>query len=316
MREDEIYGVITRGVGGKYTVLGLGGNAGETFTCNARGVFRHDEVTPTVGDVVSIIPKDDEVYMIDKIAPRRSLLMRPPVANLDMLFVIVPTCRPAPDTLTVDKLLSIAEHDDINASVVITKCELDRAAAAKMQDIYTRAGYSVFPVSSDMGEGIEALRGFIASIAKSNDEEKIYCITSFAGASGAGKSTLLNALYPSLSLTTGELSRKTARGRQTTRQAELFPVGGGVLIADTPGFSLIDFERFDFFSLEALPYTFREFEPCFGKCRYTKCTHLTEEGCAVIADVESGRIPRERHENYKALYAVLKSKNPWSKKAH
>ncbi|MCD8314258.1 MAG: ribosome small subunit-dependent GTPase A [Firmicutes bacterium] len=308
------FGIITRGVGGKYSVL----SEGEALTSHAKGAFRHDDITPAVGDFVTLAPRDDGIYLISEIGERKNHLMRPPVSNLDMLFVIVPICRPKPDTLTVDKLLSIAEHEDIPASVVITKCELDCGEAEKIADIYTRAGYRVFRLSAERGEGVCELRDFISSLSESTNgaPEKYgkYSISSFAGASGAGKSTLLNALYPSLSLTVGALSRKTARGRQTTRKAELYDVGGGVLIADTAGFSLIDFEKFDFFSLEALPFTFREFEPYHGRCRFTKCTHTSEIGCAVIEAVEAGIIARERHESYRELYALLRSKNPWDKK--
>ena len=335
-------GLITKGVGGLYTVLTIpaapgldtlpDAAEGITYLCRARGHFRYKGISPTVGDNVTVLIGEDANTadtadsnekkprphqrktekdvdgVIDEIRGRRNLLIRPPMANLDMMFAVIPTCRPAPDLGSVDKMLSIAEHADINAAVIITKCELDRDAADAVADIYRRAGYEVFPVSSYTGEGVDALRDFIAGLGTGS-----HVITAFAGASGAGKSTLLNRLYPSLSLGTGELSRKISRGRQTTRHVELYPAGSGVFVADTPGFSLLDFERFDFFSVEALPFTFREFEPYHGKCRYTKCTHIREDGCAIIEAVDSGVIPRERHESYRALYDILKDKHPWDK---
>ncbi len=312
-----VNGLITKGVGGLYTVLSDGGTA---YACRARGHFRHEGVSPTVGDsVVAVIGDEADIGekikkagdtdidgVIDSILPRKNLLIRPPFANLDVMFAVIPTCRPAPDLTSVDKMLSISEHADINAAVIITKCELDPPAADRVADIYKKAGYPVFPVSAVSGDGIGALSDYIASLGGG-------ALTAFAGASGAGKSTLLNRLYPALSLGTGELSRKISRGRQTTRHVELFPTGTGAYIADTPGFSLLDFERFDFFSVEALPFTFREFEPYHGKCRYTKCTHVCEDGCAVIAAVNSGLIARERHDSYRALYETLKDKRPWNK---
>ncbi len=313
-----VKGLITKGVGGLYTVLC---SSGETYACRARGHFRHDGISPTVGDTVTAIIGEDVKEksergkrmcasdidgVIDSIDPRRNLLIRPPFANLDVMVAVIPTCRPAPDLGSVDKMLCIAEHADINAAVIITKYELDAAAADRVADIYRRAGYGVFPVSAVTGDGIEALKKYIASLGEG-------ALTAFAGASGAGKSTLLNRIYPGLSLGTGELSRKISRGKQTTRHVELFPTGSGSYIADTPGFSLLDFARFDFFSVEALPFTFREFEPYHGRCRYTKCTHVCEDGCAVIAAVEAGIIAKERHDSYRMLYGILKDKRPWDK---
>lgn len=327
----QIKGVITKGVGGLYTVR-PDIDSEEVLLCRARGVFRHEDISPTVGDTVTVIVGDEAANadkeacredargkkrpqknsdrrnvdgVIDSIESRRNLLIRPPMANLDVIFAIIPTKKPMPDLFLVDKLISIAEHADIEPAVIITKCELDPEAVAVTADIYRRAGYSVFVVSSVTGEGVDELRAYIASLGRG-------AITAFAGASGAGKSTLLNKLYPTLSLQTGELSRKIERGKQTTRHVELFDADG-IYIADTPGFSLLDFERFDFFSCEALPFTFREFEPYHGKCKYTKCAHLKEDGCAVIGAVEAGLIPKERHESYKELYAVLKNKHPWDK---
>ena len=134
-------------------------------------------------------------------------------------------------------------------------------------------------------------------------------ITAVAGASGAGKSTLLNTVFPGLNLVTGDISEKIGRGKNTTRHTELFDLPGqSGYIADTAGFSLLDFERFDFFTLEDLPHTLREFTPYLGKCRYTDCMHLSDEGCAILEAVRSGAIPRTRHEAYKELYATLKEK--------
>ena len=126
----------------------------------------------------------------------------------------------------------------------------------------------------------------------------------------------MNKLFPSLSLSTSDISRKIERGRHTTRHVELFPVGESFdegYIADTPGFSMLDFERFDFFTKEDLPLTMREFEPYIGECRYTKCTHLKEEGCAIVEAVRDGRISKSRHDSFVAMYNVLKEKKAWEK---
>lgn len=319
-----IKGVITKGVGGLYTVR-PDVDSNEVYLCRARGVFRHESISPTVGDIVTVLLGDDAAEkekskgsecgkksdpkktdgMIESIEERKNLLIRPPMANLDVIFAIIPTKQPMPDLFLVDKLVAIAEHADIVPAIIITKCELDPEAAEKTAEIYRRVGYRVFEVSSVTGEGTAELSEYVSSLGKG-------AITAFAGASGAGKSTLLNKLYPSLSLVTGALSRKTERGRQTTRHVELYDAGG-LYIADTPGFSLLDFERFDFFSCEALPFTFREFDPYHGKCKYTKCSHTCEDGCSVLRAVNEGIIPKERHESYVNLYKSLKNKHPWDK---
>jgi ribosome biogenesis GTPase len=138
-------------------------------------------------------------------------------------------------------------------------------------------------------------------------------VAALTGASGVGKSTLLNRLFPELSLSTGEISRKIERGRHTTRHVELFPVRDGGFLADTPGFSLLDFVHFDFFELDDLFDSFREFAPYLGKCRYSDCTH-TGEGrseCAIARAVAEGLIPESRHESYRTLYRILKEKTKY-----
>ena len=138
-------------------------------------------------------------------------------------------------------------------------------------------------------------------------------LVAFSGASGVGKSTLINLIYPGLNLMTSDISRKIERGRHTTRKVQLFEFFGGY-IADTPGFSVLDFERFDFFGKEDLAGTFREFSDYLGKCRYTKCTHVTEDGCAIVGAVKEGRIAESRHKSYATLFGILKNKNYWDKK--
>jgi ribosome biogenesis GTPase len=214
---------------------------------------------------------------------------------------------PSPILSTVDKLISIAEHNKIEPIIVITKSELDPERAAELHDIYSSCGFTVFSLSAVKDLGIEPIDEFI----KNNMNGKT---AAFAGASGIGKSTLLNRLFPSLSLTTSEISRKIERGRHTTREAELFPLSQSHdcgYIADTPGFSMLDFKRFDFFEKDDLVDTMREFAPYIGECRYTKCSHTKEQGCAVIEAVKRGEIARSRHQSFAELFEVLKKKTKW-----
>lgn len=312
------FGKIIKGVGGLYTVrLENDGTplSGELAKAKARGSFRHDGITPLVGDNVSVVYTDKSLenfagdVMISEIGERKNSLIRPPVANIDICLVSMAAASPDPIPETVDKLLSILEFNKIEPVVVIEKCELDPENAEKMRGIYALAGYDVFVLSCHTGEGVENIRKYIY--------EKIVGRTAaFAGASGVGKSTLMNTLFPSLVLATGDVSRKTERGRHTTRHVELYPVfgDGEGYIADTPGFSMLDFERFDFFTKEDLPLTMREFEPYIGKCRYTKCTHTKEDGCAVLEAVRDGKIARSRHDSFVSMYDVLKEKKAWTKK--
>jgi ribosome biogenesis GTPase len=213
---------------------------------------------------------------------------------------------PAPMPDMTDKLTAILEHNDIQPVIVIGKCELDRENAQSLKETYEKAGYPVFVLSCATGEGIDEIKSYV-------DSQLDGRIAAFAGASGVGKSTLMNKLFPSLVLDTGDVSRKTARGKHTTRAVNLFQIAENAYLADTPGFSMLDFERFDFFDLESLPLCFPEINERIGQCKYTKCTHRKEEGCAVVDAVKSGDMAKTRHESYVLLYDILKNKHKWDK---
>lgn len=326
-------GRIMKMTGGLYTVQlahtteSASPLAGAVVECRARGNFRHEGMTPLVGDFVTVqydetsfvmgedgeaIPSADRTgLMISEIKPRKNALIRPPLANLDDMLVVLASAAPAPDLPTIDKLLCILAYNSIRPVIVIGKCELDRARANELKALYEQVGYPVFPISCYTGEGLDELKRFLAELPKGHT-------VGLAGASGVGKSTLLNTLFPELSHmsksapVSGEISHRIGRGKNTTRHTELFPLPNTeCFVADTAGFSLLDFERFDFFSLPDLPGTFPELAPLLGECRYTDCTHLCEEGCAVVEAVKRGEIPPSRHESYRSLYAVLKEKKKW-----
>jgi len=315
--EQTVKGKILKGVGGLYSVRLLSDLAlprGSVISCRARGSFRHDRLTPLPGDTVDLVYQcgeqgsDTASFVIDRIGERRNALIRPPMANLDFLFITFACTAPAPILPTIDKLIAIAEYNHIEPVIVITKSELAPDVAAELLSIYETCGFSCFSVSAEADLGLSSLKEWI--------EEKLPGhIAAFAGASGIGKSTLMNHLFPTLSLSTSEISRKIQRGRHTTRQVELFPLFENAdcgYIADTPGFSMLDFERFDFFDKEDLPTTMREFLPYLGSCRYTKCSHTKEDGCAILEAVHKGVIPPSRHASYTELYQTLKSKSKWN----
>jgi ribosome biogenesis GTPase len=320
-------GTLIKGVGGLYSIqispteeeIARTRLAPQTLLCRARGTFRHENVSPLIGDEVEIrceesafaTGEDGLLYqqedtggiLISRILPRRNALIRPAMANLDYLFVAMAAASPAPMLNTVDKLLSIAEFNHVEPLLIVGKCELDREMTDRLTATYQSAGYRVFPVSCVTGEGVDAVRSALQELLPGRT-------AAFAGASGVGKSSLLNALFPDLHLETSEISRKVERGRHTTRHVELFPVWGGYL-ADTPGFSMLDFVRFDFFDKEDLPETMREFRPLLGQCRYTKCTHTKEQGCAIVDAVKDGSIAKSRHQSFVSLYEILKKKTKW-----
>ena len=336
MENKTIHGIITRGVGGLYGVR-TSLTPDEELLCRARGVFRKEQITPTVGDNVTITHVSgtddtqitDDVareirkqkkngvevdWVIDSIDERKNSLIRPPVANLDYLFAVIPCASPEPDLLTADKLTVIAENAGIETVVVINKTDLNPEKSLEYARIYEKAGYRVFRISCETGDGVNELRNYIAEISAAEDG---YVSGAFAGVSGAGKSTLMTALFPDLQLKTGVVSRKTERGRHTTRHVELYPipVGEGIFwLADTPGFSMLDFTRFDFFPYDELAGSFREFSECLGECRYTKCTHLKEEGCAVIEKMKDGRIAASRHDSYIRIYEEQRSVPEWKRR--
>lgn len=258
----------------------------------------------------------DVDWVIDAVDERRSLMIRPPVANLDYLFAVIPCASPEPDLLTADKLTVIAENYGIECVIIVNKADIDPARAAEIREIYETAGLKVFALSAASGEGVDALRSYLREISEKGQEGR-HVSGAFAGVSGAGKSTLMTALFPGLKLAAGAVSRKIERGRHTTRHVELFPVRMGESVfwlADTPGFSMLDFTRFDFFPYEELAASFREFDDCLGKCRYTKCTHLREEGCAVLAKVEAGGIARSRHDSYIRIWEEQRKVPEWKRK--
>lgn len=301
MRIEE--GIAVKGLGGLYEVLLP---SGERVSCRAKGILKRGEEKLYIGDRVRVQIDDEgkgETAVIG-ILPRRCALIRPPLANVTVMAVTASPKDPLPSYPTLDRLLAICEHEGITPLLAVTKCDAGRAEAEEFAALYAKAGFETYLLSSVTGEGIPAFRDRIAALTAGGG------IAAFAGASGVGKSSLLSALYPGLALQTGALSDKTARGRHTTRAVELFPCGDG-FVADTPGFSLLDFEHFDFMALSDLLPAFRDLLPYTGKCRYDDCTHTKEEGCAVLDAVAEGKIAKSRQESYAELYAILKAKKTY-----
>lgn len=292
----ELEGLILKGIGGFYYV-----KTGESiYTCTARGKFRKDRVSPYAGDRVKIAVEEDLTGAVVEILPRRNFLIRPPIANLDRLFIVCSVKEPHPDPLMIDKTVAAAEIKEIEPIIVITKTDLDDAEDLKA--IYDQAGIPCLVVSSVSGDGVEQVKPYLNG-----------GISAFTGNSGVGKSTLLNALFPEFSLKTAEISQKLGRGRHTTREVELYPIGKGGYVADTPGFSTFELERYELSDKENLVYGFREFLPYLGECQFSSCSHTCEKGCAVLNAVAEGKINPSRLESYRAMYHEVKDVKQWQK---
>ena len=271
--------------------------------CIARGSFRRDTGKLLAGDNVSFEESGDS-YVITETMPRKNSLIRPPLANLDILFIVVAAAAPDPFPFYTDKLTVIAEHHHIRPVVIITKSELAPEMAMQLSRAYKQCGYDAFALSVHTNTGTEALRTFLETEARGQT-------AAFCGASGVGKSSLLNFLYPDLHCETGSLSARIERGKNTTRLTRLYPLSENTYLADTPGFSMLEIDRFGDFDEKTLPELFPEFRPHIGACRYTKCTHTKEEGCAILGAVKAGEIPSGRHDSYLELYSLLKNKKKY-----
>lgn len=284
MRKATQRGIITKGIGGFYYIKA---EDGEIHECKARGIFRKEKITPMVGDKVEI-----DGGSIVKIEERSSVMIRPPVANINLLLIVAAAASPSPNFTLIDKLLVYAEKQGIDACICINKTDVSECD--EFFNIYRKAGYDVFCTSAKEKHGISDL------------EEKLKNkVTAFCGLSGVGKSTLLNILTGE-KMETGDLSAKIMRGKHTTRHVELMELKVGGYVFDTPGFS--SFEIMDIKAEELCGY-FREF--CHEGCRFRGCAHINEPDCVIREMVDKGEISQSRYESYKALYENLKNKKDW-----
>ena len=268
--------------------------------CRARGRFRRQDQSPLVGDFARITRQGDK-GVLEALLPRKNAFIRPAVANIDQLVVLASCAIPVTEPFLIDRVLAIAQLQNVPALVVVNKDDL--APAQPLAEIYRRAGVPVLVTSAETGEGIEALREALAG--------KLSCLT---GNSGVGKSSLLNRACPQLSLPVGEVSEKLGRGRHTTRHIELYSLGSNTFVADTPGFSAFDTERMELVYKEQLQYAFPEFAPYLGHCQFPDCAHRKEPGCAVRKALAEGKIGQTRYSSYERLYELASQLKEWELK--
>ena len=292
---NNVQGIVLRSIGGFYYVEA----ADMVYTCRARGIFRRQGITPVAGDQVLISTEEDGTGMLEEVLERKNVLVRPPVANLDVLVLVASVCHPRTNTLVLDKMIAVAEKKGICPIIVINKSDL--GDPTELEQIYHSTGLECFTVSANDPQSLIPLRQRLAGQI---------CV--FAGNSGVGKSSILNGIDPTLELSTGEISEKLGRGRHTTRTATLYHFADGYVV-DTPGFSSLDMEQVESISKDELADCFREFEPFVGQCRFIGCAHYREPKCAVRAAVEAGQIAQSRYDSYVTMYEAVKDKKEWDK---
>ena len=285
-------GYIVKGIGGFYYVKTDAG----VLECKAKGIFRKRHITPVAGDRV-VVQQEQGGNVIAQIQERRNMFVRPPIANLDVLFIVASTVQPNPSTLVLDKLSAIAVHKGVQPVIVCTKADL--GSAEELRQIYEPSPIPFIQVDHAAGRGLDQIKDQI----RGN-------LCAFCGNSGVGKSTLMNALLPELGQETGAISQKLGRGRHTTREVEIFEAFGG-RIADTPGFASLDTGRACYIPKDELQHAFPEFEPYFGQCKFTGCAHRGEAGCAVQQALEAGQISPSRYQSYAMMYDEVKDVKEW-----
>ncbi len=286
-------GKIIRQVAGYYYVYGY--EDGQVHQCRARGIFRKDGFKPLVGDEAEfhLTHTEDTEGSVDRIFPRKNVLVRPPVANVDQALVIFALKDPDPSLSLLDRFLILMRRQNIPTVIIFNKDDLDeKNEFAKIKEAYRDCGSDIYSMSIRSGQGTEQIMHLLEGRT-----------SVLAGPSGVGKSSLTNLICPDANMEVGEVSRQTRRGKQTTRHVQLFPCGKDSFFLDTPGFSSLYLEGM---KPEELKDYFPEFEKHEPGCRFKGCLHLSEPDCGVKEAVSVGSISRLRYESYVRLQAELK----------
>lgn len=290
-------GTIIKGIGGFYYVYA---EDGEIYSCKAKGGFRREKITPLVGDEVEFTPLHGEEITggLDAILPRKNSLIRPAIANVDVILVVFAAKTPNPDFNLLDRFLLRMESEGAECVIVVNKCDLaSDEERVSFENELQGSSYKVIYTSTKTGEGkdeiLTAIEGKRAAVA---------------GPSGVGKSSLINILCPNHKMETGELSEKISRGKHTTRHAELLPVKDGTFIFDTPGFSSADIPIVEKEELRNLYPEYVKLEP---GCRFSLCLHENEPDCAIKQAVADGEISPSRHQRYLGFLSEVKNRSKY-----
>jgi ribosome biogenesis GTPase / thiamine phosphate phosphatase len=288
-------GKIVKALSGFYYVL----HKEKLIQCRGRGIFRKNKVTPLVGDEVVFQAENDLEGYILEVKDRKNELVRPPIANVDQAILVFSAAQPDFSTVLLDRFLVLVEFNHIQPLICITKMDLTNneqsQAILKYAEQYKTAGYEVILTSSETETGIEELNPHLD-----------HKISVFAGQSGVGKSSLLNVLRPDLELKTNDISTHLGRGKHTTRHVELISIGNG-LVADTPGFSSLEFTNIE---TEDLTSCFPEIQKASDNCKFRGCLHVSEPKCGVKQAVDDKEIPVYRYQHYLDFLQEIKERKP------
>ena len=283
-------GTIVKGIAGFYYVLAGEGKERKVYECKARGIFRKDGITPLAGDKVLMSVQEDGSGSVDEILPRLNVFDRPPVANVETMILVAAAKEPEPNFPLLDRFCVMAEQKNCRIAICANKADIgDPAILQRFRNVYGDI-YPVFILSTKTGEGAEELRTFLKGTQ-----------AALAGPSGVGKSSIANLLLGDDAMETGEISRKTLRGKNTTRHTELFDAGEFRLF-DTPGFTSFELGEVEEAQLQ---HCFPEFGPYLGHCRFDNCRHMDEPGCAVARAAADKKISRRRYASYKEMMKYL-----------
>lgn len=287
-------GKIIKALSGFYYVK----DGEKTIQCRGRGVFRKKKITPLVGDsVVYQYENENEGYLLE-INNRKNELVRPPISNVDQAILVFSAVEPTFNPLLLDRFLVLIEANYIDATIVLSKMDLlteeESTKINAYKEDYQKIGYPVITTSSKTEDGVDELLPYLKD-----------CVSVFAGQSGVGKSSLLNALNPQLALKTDDISMHLGRGKHTTRHVELIPIEDG-LVADTPGFSSLDFTIEE----SELSDCFPEIREKSQECKFRGCIHDQEPKCAVKEAVQNGEIKSYRYEHYLEFLAEIRERKP------
>lgn len=275
-------GLLVKGIAGFYYVKT---EDGKVYECKARGIFKKEGITPTIGDEVEIepLPDAEDEAVLEKIYPRKNIFIRPPICNVDTLIIVTAAAKPDPSFQIIDRFLVMAEEAGTEAIICVNKIDLaSDEILAKFREIYELL-YPLHFLCTKQGEGIKELKEALAGRR-----------CALAGPSGVGKSTLVNKLE-NVGAETGKISERTGRGKQTTRHTEIFEMEYGGMIFDTPGFTSFEVLEAD---EQDLPHFYPEIAKLSGRCRYDNCRHLKEPGCVVREAVKNGEIHISRYRSY------------------
>ena len=281
-------GKIIKLTGGFYYIK----SGDKVFESRARGNFRHTKVEPIVGDDVEFKYEEKTLGYIEKVYPRKNMLTRPKVSNVDLALIVIPVLDPKYNLVIIDKTIIQAEYQGIDLAIIINKSDLDRSSAEELTKIYKNSGFKTFMVSNE-DDNIDDLRDYLHGKT-----------VALCGVSGAGKSTITSRIL-NKEVEVGRVSEKTKRGKHTTRHTEIL-YNDDIYIFDTPGFSSLSLK----IEADDLKNYFREFKK-FNNCKFNNCNHIKEPKCAVKDAVDRGEIEKSRYENYLYIYNELKEKGEY-----